>query len=104
VPTQPCWRLDDSATQILTTTLDELMVRGPHHFVIDLSDVNSVDESGAQALARVAHVLSRANGSVTFLVPKRLADGPLADCGIELIVPPAGAGDAAPVIGVPRAG
>jgi anti-anti-sigma factor len=95
-------RLDEETVPLFAACLDGWAGRGMRHLVVDLSHATVVDESGAQVLAHAAHVLARGGGSLALLAPHRLIDGPLADCGLDLIESGSTAGDG-PVIGVRRA-
>jgi anti-anti-sigma factor len=80
-------RLDFDTVPVFTTCLETWTDRGLKRIVVDLAGITDMDHAGARALAQAAHVLGRGGGSLTVVAPHRLVDGPLADCGLELIEP-----------------
>jgi anti-anti-sigma factor len=96
-------QLDEENVPLFAACLNGWVGRGMRHLVVDLTEITEVDASGARALAGAAHILARGGGSLSLLAPPRLVDGPLADCGLELIEPGQSAADDT-VIGVHRAG
>ncbi|MDX6286788.1 MAG: hypothetical protein QOG53_2273 [Frankiales bacterium] len=96
-------QLDEENVPLFVACLEGWVGQGMHHLVVDLTDVTEVDRDGAHAVAHAAHVLSRGGGSLALLAPRRLVDGPLGNCGLDLIeAGPTAAADT--VIGVRRAG
>ena len=77
--------LNASTCPLFTACLASWVARGQSHIVVDLTAVTSVDSTGASALARAAHVLERSGGSLSVLARSELSQGPLADCGLDLI-------------------
>ena len=77
--------LDEGTVPLLTACLDGWSSRGIRHVVVDMTEVDAVDASGARSLAQAAHVLGRTGGGLTLLAPGHLARGPLAASGLDLI-------------------
>jgi anti-anti-sigma regulatory factor len=72
---------------LFTACMTSWVDRGMTHLVIDLTDVTSVDEHGAAALSRAAHVLSRRGGSAHVIAKPALVSGPLARSGLDFVAP-----------------
>jgi anti-anti-sigma factor len=82
-----CGTLDDGTVPLFTACLTSWVDRGMSHLVIDLTEVRAVDRSGAAVLARAAHALARAGGSVHVVATPELARGPLGASGLDVIAP-----------------
>ena len=67
----PAQRLDAFSAPELRTDLDELIKRGVHDFVVDLSDTDFLDSAGMAALVSLLKQARRQGGDVKLIWPRR---------------------------------